>query len=469
MNKLTWLFLSVLISLNVFSSAFSQKYAAGNALSIIDGTFTRAGYAGDVTLYEITLGDMHKIASSAIDKKKNFSFAFKPEKEAFYVIGLDLMPSMLHKYMFYFKPGDILNIQINDSSFTLAGKNTEENKALEKWHDLILPLEVMSLYRTNNTYVNYFPVLEDKLPEIESFKAETSNKVFNEAFALKRRSDVYYYSFSLIMSMRSTHPQGDDYPDYYREMDLREEGKTSIFMNYPMGMQLLSMCEYVNMLFAKNASGDEDSKPVIKMPSLDSRLSVIADPLTQGEMVTKEAASIKSSVGFETFLPKYSSYLIDPTQKDRVGKLSSALANIVGEKAADFTFKDMEGKDVSLSDFVGKVVYVDVWATWCGPCKKEIPYMKELEKKYHGKNIEFIAISVDVAKDEQKWKDYVKKENLPGVQLIVGEETKKFREDYKVKGIPHFVLVGKDGALIMNNAPRPSSEEIFSMIDKALE
>ena len=73
------------------------------------------------------------------------------------------------------------------------------------------------------------------------------------------------------------------------------------------------------------------------------------------------------------------------------------------------------GEDVSLSSFKGSLVYVDVWATWCGPCKAEIPYLKTLEQDYHEQNIVFLSVSVDTNKDQ--WLKMVQEEALGGVQL----------------------------------------------------
>ena len=74
----------------------------------------------------------------------------------------------------------------------------------------------------------------------------------------------------------------------------------------------------------------------------------------------------------------------------------------VGSEAPDFKYPDIEGNIYSLKDFKGKYVYIDVWATWCGPCCKEIPSLKKLEKKMEKKKIVFVSLSCD--KDVAVWK-----------------------------------------------------------------
>jgi len=81
-------------------------------------------------------------------------------------------------------------------------------------------------------------------------------------------------------------------------------------------------------------------------------------------------------------------------------------------------YENYKGGTSSLSDFKGKYVYVDVWATWCGPCKAEIPSLKKVEKAYQEKNIEFLSISLDALKDKEAWKTMIVEKEMGGVQLF---------------------------------------------------
>ncbi|MCL1974467.1 MAG: TlpA family protein disulfide reductase [Bacteroidetes bacterium] len=135
----------------------------------------------------------------------------------------------------------------------------------------------------------------------------------------------------------------------------------------------------------------------------------------------------------------------------------------------NFSAYDREGKKVSLSDFKGKVVLVDVWATWCAPCKAEIPYLKELEKAYHDKEVVVMSISIDPATDKPKWTNFIKKENLTGVQLFGGDGPKsEIVRLHGINAIPRFLLYNKKGELVNANAPRPSDPALRSSIDQLL-
>lgn len=131
------------------------------------------------------------------------------------------------------------------------------------------------------------------------------------------------------------------------------------------------------------------------------------------------------------------------------------------------TFVDYEnnaGGTTSLDDLKGKYTYIDIWATWCGPCIREIPSLKKVEKQFHGKNIQFLSISIDDKKDHQKWKDMIKEKELGGIQLFADNLWEsKFVADYMVKGIPKFILLDPKGNIVTANAPRPSDEKLVSL------
>ena len=97
---------------------------------------------------------------------------------------------------------------------------------------------------------------------------------------------------------------------------------------------------------------------------------------------------------------------------------NAAMKKLNGNASPSFAYENHKGGVTKLEDFKGKYVYIDVWATWCAPCRAEIPFLQKIEEKYHGKNIEFISISIDTDKDHEKWNKFVTDKNLGGVQLI---------------------------------------------------
>lgn len=167
--------------------------------------------------------------------------------------------------------------------------------------------------------------------------------------------------------------------------------------------------------------------------------------------------------------------LIEENVKDKevLDAFNKAYANgaslAKGNPSPDFKMTSIDGKEYTLADFKGRVVYIDVWATWCAPCQDEIPHLKNLEEMFKGTNICFVSMSVD--KDKEKWEKQVKEEKLGGIQLYAGPES-EFCKTYKIQGIPHFILIDKEGKIIEANMTRPSEErtiEALGMIAEGLE
>ena len=128
-----------------------------------------------------------------------------------------------------------------------------------------------------------------------------------------------------------------------------------------------------------------------------------------------------------------------------------------GSPSPTFNYPDTSGKNISLESLKGKLVYVDVWATWCGPCKAQIPFLKQLEEKYREEDIAFVSLSIDQLKNISKWKDMIVDKELEGIQIIADKAWRsKFVTDYVIEGIPRFILIDKDGNLMDPMAPRPA-------------
>ncbi|MDR1633315.1 MAG: TlpA family protein disulfide reductase [Dysgonamonadaceae bacterium] len=405
-------------------------YGFSQNISIVNGVWER-GKPGSVQLYSIDGGSLRREAISPVKEDGVFSFRFELAQEGYYVIGLS--PSDIKdRYIFYFKPGDALNLRVLADSYELTGENTPENKEMARWHDFIFPLEDKAVYYygKNSTYEDFFPLLEEKLKESEAYSpANTPNRIFNNSFEDFKRNDFLYNAVMFVQTPRSIHPKESDFVDYYKKINFPALTKNSSLLNYPDGISLLLRCYLITV-------------------TLDSSLS----EEQKNERYSNPVA-----------------YLLDSADEDLIA--GDAIKGEVEQRdAIDFKFADVNGKETALSDFKGKVVYIDIWATWCAPCRREFPFLKKLESEYHGnKDMVFIGVSVDRSRDQQIWKDFLIKESLPGVQLFAGDAANKsLIKPYKINGIPRFILVGKDGKLIFADAPRPSSGKIRAVIDEAL-
>ena len=143
-----------------------------------------------------------------------------------------------------------------------------------------------------------------------------------------------------------------------------------------------------------------------------------------------------------------------------IAVLSFAQPN-VGDKAKEITLPDVKGKNISLSSLKGKVVLIDFWASWCGPCRKKVPEIKKTYAKYQPKGFEIYGISLD--DDAASWKQAIKEDHVNWLHVIdaKGDVAGLWNVNY----IPNTFLIDKTGKIIAIN---PSHEELNALLQKLL-
>ncbi len=135
-----------------------------------------------------------------------------------------------------------------------------------------------------------------------------------------------------------------------------------------------------------------------------------------------------------------------------------------------FDYVNFAGGKTKLEDLRGKYVYIDVWATWCGPCRGEIPFLAKVEEKYKEKNIAFVSISVDENKDFDKWKKFVSDKQLGGIQLFADKNwNSEFITAFGINSIPRFILIDPKGNVLNADATRPSDPQLQEKLDSLLK
>jgi thiol-disulfide isomerase/thioredoxin len=137
----------------------------------------------------------------------------------------------------------------------------------------------------------------------------------------------------------------------------------------------------------------------------------------------------------------------------------------LGSPAPHFRLRSASGKEMSLADFKGKVVYLNFWTSHCGPCQMDLPYAQELEKELADKNVVFVHIGMDA--DEALWRSAVTRRKLQGLQLYGGQQRELLKQ-YKVADMPAYYLLDTDGTFISTKARRPSNDGASAEILQAL-
>ncbi len=143
-----------------------------------------------------------------------------------------------------------------------------------------------------------------------------------------------------------------------------------------------------------------------------------------------------------------------------------------GTKGYDFTAFKLDGTELKFSDLKGKIVVIDTWATWCGPCINQRPNMIELAKR-HKDNPDIIFLMVSVDSSVDRWKKYVTRtnENQYGLEVNIPDGMNgEFGDKYLIKAIPKYILIDKDGVIVDSNLPEPSigMEQLIQSLSEKL-
>lgn len=152
-------------------------------------------------------------------------------------------------------------------------------------------------------------------------------------------------------------------------------------------------------------------------------------------------------------------------------KFESALAQLsmvsVGGQAPDIKLKGPDGKEVSLSSLRGHIVLLDFWATWCGPCLRELPNVKKIYDLYHSKGLEILGVSLDDEKDAEKWKQMIKDREMSwhhGSSLMGWDCP--VAKTYNVTAIPRMYIIDKDGKIIAQDLRGEALQEKMAELFK---
>lgn len=248
------------------------------------------------------------------------------------------------------------------------------------------------------------------------------------------------------ISMTMTNRDAIDYLQYYANLNRALVTTGLRQSNYKIPSEAIVNCP--------------TAQDLVMMPGLkyfrEATAPLVIQEIAIGSNLENRLNRVKAAVADTALISIIEQQLIE---QDRIDSYSR-----VGGEMPDVPIIDQQGNEHRLSEFKGRYVYIDLWASWCGPCNQEIPYLKELERTIGNDKVVFISISID--EDFNAWKAAIKRHNLSGNQFL-GNET--LATLLKVQGIPRFLIYDKEGRLLYPDAPRPSSQMEIRRILNSLE
>jgi thiol-disulfide isomerase/thioredoxin len=169
------------------------------------------------------------------------------------------------------------------------------------------------------------------------------------------------------------------------------------------------------------------------------------------EFLDKKKKSNKDFFKSSKWLSKYKSKL----ESDKSIRL------LLRTNAPDFSYLDSNDEIVKLSDFYGKYVVIDLWATWCAPCLYQFPFYEKTSDKFREENIAFLSISIDKKDDKGKWREMIKQKQLKGIQLFEGQDKlSEFMKIIKNNSIPRYILIDPKGRFVNLDLPKPITSDL---------
>ena len=404
-----------------------------------------------------------------IDENGAFSDTIRLKNDGFYELYVGRERTEV-----YLEKGKNLSVSLNadefDESLKYAGDLANINNFLAAkylWGEQKADSkEVYSLDENNFKHR-----LDQNQKSLDSLYA--ANKIDNENFKKKFDEEEKYSHALMLENYKDAHRYytGDEAfivsDDFYDELKNINYTDTLAFRN-SVSYQNLLEAHFTRLVNEETFESGDNSQTVLYLKKVN-------EALPNGYAKDKIMSSYLQ-FGLKpdgTLDEAYTIYKNSNPSPENLAKLTeryNKLKTITeGKPSPTFNYENHKGGTTDLASFKGKYVYIDVWATWCGPCLREIPSLKEVEKDYHTKNVQFVSISIDESKDYDKWKAMVSEKELGGIQLMADNNWKsKFVEDYAILGIPRFILIDPQGNIVSADAPRPSDPELRKTFDGLL-
>ncbi len=411
-------------------------------------------------------------AKGTLNEDGSFTQEIKQDNSGiyFFVLGRFQMP-------IFIKPGNkvTINGSINTpNKIEIKGDNLSENKYLQEYYAYkqTLPDKRYNEFFTLKE-IDFIKAVEERTQSlvIHSQDYQKQNGVFDAEFLNLLNQDMafesavikmYYPEYFKFFNPDSTLILSETYDSFLQNIDINNPRHLAV----PSYHQLLPL--YLDFVVSAKKLDSINTKNVVKYYQIDQLFS--QNDIKSKLYINLAEEILNTSVDdFNTIQEDFFKKNIQP--EDKIRTLAQNFSNVKhlvrGQNAPDDVFKSIKGDDISFEDLKGKIVYVDVWATWCGPCLRELPYLEKKQEEYKNKDIVFVSISVD--ESPLPWEAMVKDKKMKGQQWHAPSAWQSaLAQNYRITGIPRFLIIDRGGKIFNAYAPRPSFDEFDKVINEAL-
>jgi peroxiredoxin len=426
-----------------------------------------------VFLYKVENGEAVSLGFRRPGEMDTCMFSFPMEKEGVYFIrkGGAHLPGFI--YVIYLKPGENKLVDIYASNLGLdfdsckVQSPNHETVVLQTWTNLFNKVNKLG---TNRNQWDEFIVAYNKLAEQAAElkrKTESNNRHFKRILALKLDADLqyaraasfFYYGERMNAGLDSTASRRQFYQPMGKQKfcnaGLIQSENGLALLKYNLGYQL----------FQKYGTQEQ-----MLATSFVEKMKMICNDTVRAAYALDHMQGITNYEQFKTDIQSFKKLFTTTDLKQAYQKKEDELTVYAkGAQAYNFSLKDTKDQTVSLSDFKGKVVVLDIWAMWCAPCLAEKPFFQKVEESFKDRNdIVFIGVSHDGQAKKEPWKKFVAKKGWTSIELL-SEYDESIGKYYKIEGIPRLMIFDKEGKIVTVDAPRPSDPEFKSLIEQTLQ
>lgn len=410
---------------------------------------------------------------AAIDPSGKFIIQAELEKAGFYRLSLSNQSIQL-----FIVPGDRISLIADQrtwhTSALFKGDHAKENNYLVIYENLkttLQPQDFQTFFTQEED--DFIKAVEERTTLLNDSQQDYQKKngTFDEFFAEMISEEVAYDAAIMKMNYPfyfeyllpdSNVILSDTYDSFLQNLEIDSEDNLMV----PAYKGFLM--KYLEFKTINDTSDHETTQNVKKFNSISKLFQSenVKNLLYYSLMQEILETSINDA---SLVMDKYIQLQTNAKYKEEITTGYNSWSTLLkGKSSPEITCVTATGKTVSLQSLKGKLIYIDIWATWCGPCLRELPYLENLQEKYKKReDIAFVSISID--DDKVAWSTMVKEKNMKGIQLHANTEMhEKIVNNYLINGIPRFIIINKSGNIWNANAPRPSSKEVLNDIELAL-
>ncbi|MFA6403292.1 MAG: TlpA disulfide reductase family protein [Salinivirgaceae bacterium] len=402
--------------------------------------------------------------TSMLDKTNQFSFTINLSVGRYFILR-----NGSKSIRIFLNPGDNLNVEydlndvINSTQFTGTGAATNGYLKEKSQRMLEQSIYLSHLYEVPEKQFRYLADSIYVMGKIYLEAYKESHPELSDLFIEQEQVALLYDWANQLM----------EYPRLNNQSIPIEKGTYFSFMNKldVNNPTLLNIYEYklfLNSYIAwntdeqlKNSSNKNEDTYEVSLIRMQQTNKLITNEAVKNYLlasILKEQVKYFGYKNTELLFEVFEFNCTDTKlKKELLIPFQRYKALLVNDKAPSVTFVDVTGQTFTLDNFKGSYVYIDVWATWCLPCKRESPHFEELSRKFSNKNIQFVSLSVD--EDGKDWKEYLTTFSYAHNQFWVTNPN-DFLKNYLIKTIPRFIIIDPEGKIFDSEAFRPSEPDL---------